>query len=78
MSQCLKCESASRRYQPGEGPSRAVIVKTDCETDGSFYSTTQNKEVFAEAAAVASPLHPDTLVTRYRPGFLSGPQHYQE
>ena len=56
----------------------SVIVKTDCETDGSFYSTTQNKEVFAEAAAVASPLHPDTLVTRYRPGFLSGPQHYQE
>ena len=38
----------------------------------SVVGRTQHKEVFAEAAAVASPLHPDTLVTRYRPGFLSG------
>ena len=35
-----------RLFQPGEGPSRqgptgafSMIVKTDCETDGSFYST---------------------------------------
>ena len=36
----LKCESASRRFQQGEGLNRgigafSVIVKTDCETDGS-------------------------------------------
>ena len=28
--QCLKCESASRRFQPGEGPSRGLL--RDCTT----------------------------------------------
>ena len=27
--QCLKCESASRHFQPGEGPSRGLL--SDCE-----------------------------------------------
>ena len=30
----LKCESASRRFQTGEGPSRSLL--RDCENDGSF------------------------------------------
>ena len=38
---CLKCESGSRRFQPGEGPSRGLL--RDYETsDGPFlkhYST---------------------------------------
>ena len=32
-----KCESASRRFQPGEGPSRGLL--RDCETNVSFNST---------------------------------------
>ena len=45
LAYCLKCESASRCFQPGESPSRglvgalvgafSVIMETDCETDGS-------------------------------------------
>ena len=36
LTQILKCESASRRFQPGEGPSRGLL--RDCENfaDGSF------------------------------------------
>ena len=42
----LKCECASRCFQPGEGPSKGLLC--DCEnwlwnlTDGSFYSTNEN------------------------------------
>ena len=38
---CLKCESASRRFNQEKVLVGAfsVIVKTGCGTDGSFYST---------------------------------------
>ena len=39
LAKCLKCESGSSCFKPGEGPSIgafSVIVKTNCETDGSF------------------------------------------
>ena len=39
--QCRKCESASRRFQPGEGPSWGLL--RDCETDGSLYSTSLSR-----------------------------------
>ena len=29
-----------RRFQPGEGPSRGLLG--DCETDASFYSTSEH------------------------------------
>ena len=37
----LKCESASRRFQPGEGPSRGLLrdCTTGCGTDGALHST---------------------------------------
>ena len=39
--QCLKCESASKRFQPEDAyallAAYSVIVKTDCETDGSYF-----------------------------------------
>ena len=38
---CLKCESASRRFQPGEGPSRGLL--RDCENLlWNQWSTTQH------------------------------------
>ena len=38
----VKVLVGSRSFQPGEGPSRGlVIVKTDCRTDGSFHSTSE-------------------------------------
>ena len=46
----MKCESAIRRFQPGEGP--YVIVKTDCETDGALHHTALFMIVQAAAAAV--------------------------
>ena len=30
LAYCLKCESTSRRFQPGEGPSRGLL--RDCTT----------------------------------------------
>ena len=38
---CLKCETGSRRFQPR---AFSVIVKTNCGTDGSFYSTSLNRD----------------------------------
>ena len=37
----LKALVVSRRFQPGEGPSRGLLrdCTTGCGTDGSFYST---------------------------------------
>ena len=35
-SSCLRCESASRRFQPGEGPSSDCT--TGCGTDGALHS----------------------------------------
>ena len=32
----LKCESTSRHFQPGEGPSRGLFRDCDNFTDGSF------------------------------------------
>ena len=41
IQQCLKCESASRRFQLGEGPSRGLFraCTTGCGTDGSICGT---------------------------------------
>ena len=38
---CHKCESASRCFQPGEGPSRGLLraCTTGCGTDGALHST---------------------------------------
>ena len=38
---CLKCETTSRHFQPGEG-AFSVIVKTGCGTDGALHSTIHN------------------------------------
>ena len=37
----VKCESASRRFQPGEGPSRGLLhdCTTGRGTDGTLHST---------------------------------------
>ena len=40
VSEMWKCYC--RRFQPGEGPSRGLL--RDCETDGSFYSTTRGPD----------------------------------
>ena len=40
---CLKCESGSSRFQPGEGPSRGLL--SDYEPfDGTFWSTSDHGE----------------------------------
>ena len=41
VSHCLKCESGSSRFQPGEGPSRGLLrnCTTGCGTDVALYST---------------------------------------
>merc|ERR1712079_495878 len=41
----LKCENGSKRFQPGEGPSRGLLrdCTTGCGTDGSFYSTNRDR-----------------------------------
>ena len=36
---CLKCESGSSRFQPGEGPSRGLLRDYE-HSDGTFSSTT--------------------------------------
>ena len=38
---CLKCESASRRFQPGEGPSIGLL-RDYKPLDGTFSSTNAN------------------------------------
>ena len=45
LAQCLKCESASRGFQPQEKVlvgAFSVIVKTGCGTDGALHSTSVN------------------------------------
>ena len=43
----VKCESASRRSQPGEGPSRGLLrdCTTGCGTDGALHSTSPQSTV---------------------------------
>ena len=42
----LNKKALVRRFQPGEGPLlHDVIVETDCEPDGSFYSTSNSANI---------------------------------
>ena len=36
LAQCLQCESANRRFQLGEGPSRRLSVNTNLHVDHCF------------------------------------------
>ena len=44
LAQCLKCESGSSRFQPGEGPSRGLL--RDCTTSliNQFAALTRSPE----------------------------------
>ena len=50
---CLKCESGSSRFQPGEGPSRGLLRDYE-PSDGLFWST--NTEAAQRAAGGSSPV----------------------
>ena len=40
---CLKCESGSSRFQPGEGPSRGLLRDYE-PSDGTFWSTSPDPD----------------------------------
>ena len=47
---CLKWESGSSRFQPGEGSSRGLLRDwtTGCGTDGSFYSSSPDSYLWVQ------------------------------
>ena len=51
---CLKCESGSSRFQPGEGPSRGLLRDYE-PSDGTFWSTTGEAELRLLETAPPSP-----------------------
>ena len=59
LSESLKCESGSSRFQPGEGPSRGLLRNstTACGTDGSICGTnSDNQRPEVESGAGPCPM----------------------
>ena len=58
LAECLnslECESASRRFQPGGGPSRGLFC--DCETDGSLAALIARLLCLGRLVQTALPRH---------------------
>ena len=61
IHRCLKCESGSSRFQPGEGPSRGLLRDYE-PSDGTFWSTTCNS---APGVAATFPSHWPSWTDRF-------------
>ena len=57
-SECLKCESASRRFQPAEGPSRGLPCDCEIFADGSFAALLVTQQLPTDAIVIRSSLSP--------------------